>query len=94
MKKLIKTFFITLSIFIFLASITRAEDDKYSFGDHELNFFSGMLNNDIHPAVPDEASRRAQQRQEEFNKMEARLRQMDYHMNERSPARQFLQNQI
>tara|TARA_B100001123_G_C15102079_1_gene943953 strand:+ start:431 stop:952 length:522 start_codon:yes stop_codon:yes gene_type:complete len=43
MKKLIKTFFITLSIFIFLASITRAEDDKYSFGDHELNFFSGMF---------------------------------------------------
>ena len=57
------------------------------------NFPTGMMNNDIHP-VPDEASRRAQQRQEEFNRMEARLRQMDYHMNERSPARQFLQNQI
>ena len=51
------------------------------------------MNNNIHP-VPNEASRRAQQRQEEINKMEARLRQMDYHMNARSPARQFIQNQI
>ena len=43
MKKLMRTFIITLSIFIFLTSTTKGEDKKYSFGDHELNFFSGMF---------------------------------------------------
>ena len=43
MKKIIKTFFVILSVSIFLSSITKAEDTKYSFGNHELNFFSGMF---------------------------------------------------
>ena len=43
MKKLIKALFLTLSVFIFLPSTTIAEDKKYSFSDHELNFFSGMF---------------------------------------------------
>ena len=43
MKKLINFFFVILSVSIFLSSITKAEDTKYSFGKHELNFFSGMF---------------------------------------------------
>ena len=43
MKKIIKTFFVILSVTIFLSSIAKAEDTKYSFGNHELNFFSGMF---------------------------------------------------
>ena len=43
MKKLIGIYSLALTIFIFLASVTKAEDKKYSFGDHELNFFSGMF---------------------------------------------------
>jgi len=43
MKKLINFFFVILSVSIFLSSITKAEDAKYSFGNHELNFFSGMF---------------------------------------------------
>ena len=43
MKKLIGIYSLVLTIFIFLASVTKAEDKKYSFGDHELNFFSGMF---------------------------------------------------
>ena len=43
MKKLINFFFVILSVSIFLSSITKAEDTKYSFGNHELNFFSGMF---------------------------------------------------
>ena len=43
MKKIIKIFILTISVFITLTSITKSEDRKYSFGDHELNFFSGMF---------------------------------------------------
>ena len=43
MKKLIGIYSLALTIFIFLASVTKAEDKKYSFGDHELNFFSGIF---------------------------------------------------
>ena len=43
MKKIIKTFFVILSVTIFLSSIAKAEDTEYSFGNHELNFFSGMF---------------------------------------------------
>ena len=43
MKKLKNFFFVILSVSIFLSSITKAEDTKYSFGNHELNFFSGMF---------------------------------------------------